>query len=82
MKLATAKANAMPTFNFARNTRREYFDVTAPTREQALSLLEKDSARYASGNRTTDLDEEPYELIDMTDEDLDCADPHAETGAV
>lgn len=60
----------MATYKFARNTEREYYSVSAETEEAARALLDLDDSKYSSGCHSTDVEDEPYELID-TDEDED-----------
>lgn len=52
----------MKTFVFARDTRREYFNVKARSEKAARALLARDAGKFYTGSRTLDTYESPFEL--------------------
>lgn len=55
----------MKNYSFARNARREYFEVQANSEEEALALLEEGEMEYYTGRQDSG---EDFELIDIDDE--------------
>ena len=64
----------MNLYFFARNTKREYYDVPANSEAEARASLSDendDPIRFYSGRRFNDEDDSPFELIDIEYDDED-----------